>query len=108
MPDFRPPLYIIDTELGKRVHGHGRQAYINEVLALGFEVCQCEIVRSRLPAHYVRPHSGPVGIEVCRECGCIQHTLQYIYLCDECCEPMLTSTYPPQQCKPLICRECHV
>lgn len=79
----------------KRVTGNGRAAYVAEVKSLGFDICQCEEEGHKLPLPTYAPQSGIVGIFICSECGLPQWTLNYIYPCDECTEPVMCRSYPP-------------
>lgn len=90
---YRPPYYMTDEAMVKRVYANGREAYIKEVKGLGFEICECP--GRRLPNPRYMPGSGTVGVYICSECALIQWTLNYVYACDECTEPVLHLKYPP-------------
>lgn len=87
--------------------GKGRDVMIKVFKNLGFDdVCECP---QPAPMRY-RKNSGVKGSPGMQECAYCHHLIwpmQYIFECDECCEPILLDQFPaPLIYEDLLCPEC--
>lgn len=91
-------------------YNDGRERYVKIFNGLGFfDICECDIDdkdRFSKGLYKRRPDSGAVGLAECTQCGSLCWPLSAVYMCDECCEPTLSDSYPVLLSEPFLCNYC--
>lgn len=88
-------------------HGKGRERMIEVYKNLGFyDVCECpQPTGTRYRKGSGR--RGSPGMLECTICHYLIWPMQYIFECDDCCEPILLDQFPaPFIYEDLLCAEC--
>lgn len=97
-------VYRKPYNFGNKFVGKPREEYVKAFKDLGFDnICECEF---RSENHFLHRVNNQYNVSICSKCDEMVWPHNYIYPCDDCCEPTVSIRGWQKVKEPFYCEYC--